>query len=63
MKTPGIPYVRDPHHCCSIQMGQETLLHKLTWNLGENHWEGVGIGNPFQFESIKLSSLSSMSNA
>ena len=63
METPGISYVRDTYHCCPIPRGQGTLLHKLTWNLGGNHWEKVGISNPPWFESVKLFSLSNMSNA
>ena len=61
-ETPGISYVRDLYHCSSTPMGQGTLIHKLTQNLGGTHWEGVGISHPPQFETVKPFGLSDMSN-
>ena len=45
------------------QMASETLLHTLTQNLGEDHWEGVGTGHPPLLASVKPSGLASMNNA
>ena len=46
----------------ALPQWDETLLHKLTWNLSGTHSEGVGISHPPWFESVKLFSLSNMSN-
>ena len=50
-ETPGVSYVRDLYHCCPTPQG--TLLYKLNQNLGGNHWEGVSISHPPQFENVK----------
>ena len=61
-KTTGIFYVRGPCCHCSTPVGSETLLHKLMWNPGRTHWEGIGVNHPPQFESVKPFSLSNMSS-
>ena len=46
----------------TLTQWDKRLLHKLTWNLGGNDWEGVGISHPPQFESVMPFGLSNMGN-